>query len=112
MSYSEHSLGEFYLSAEMQSMYSAVPADWARFKVDLYLNFKDAYVCNRWQPIEWQKVVLVCLLKLGTIFWERDDILDARSKENVACFNIFSSQKKKNLGIIHKVKNILFLQQI
>ena len=29
VSYSEHSLGEFYLSAEMQSVHSTAPTDWA-----------------------------------------------------------------------------------
>ena len=29
MSYLGHSLEEFYLSAEMQSVYSSAPADWA-----------------------------------------------------------------------------------
>ena len=31
MSYPEHSLGQSYPSAEMQSVYSIVPADWALF---------------------------------------------------------------------------------
>ena len=32
VSYPEQSLGEFYFSAEMQSGYSAAPADWATGK--------------------------------------------------------------------------------
>ena len=31
MSYPGHSLGKFYPSADMQSVYSIAPADWARF---------------------------------------------------------------------------------
>ena len=34
MSYPEHSLGESYSSAEMQSVYSTAPADWASVKFD------------------------------------------------------------------------------
>ena len=34
MSYLGHSLGKSYPSAEMQSVYSMVPTDWAKRKVD------------------------------------------------------------------------------
>ena len=33
LSYPGHSLGESYPSAEMQSVYSVAPADWARFYI-------------------------------------------------------------------------------
>ena len=42
LSYPEHSLGESYHSGEMQSVYSAGPADWAIYiyiNVDMKRNF-------------------------------------------------------------------------
>ena len=35
VSYPGHSLGMFYPSAEMQSVYSAAPADWAKGRKDI-----------------------------------------------------------------------------
>ena len=37
-SYPRYSLGESYLSAKMQSVYSAVPADWARCKDSSFVH--------------------------------------------------------------------------
>ena len=36
MSYPGHALGEFYLSAEMQSVYSTAPADWIRYTTKIH----------------------------------------------------------------------------
>ena len=39
-----HSLGEFYPSAEMQSVYSAALADWVRIKEGNFVNYQLNYL--------------------------------------------------------------------
>ena len=44
VSYSGHLLGEYYPSAEMLSVNSAAPADWANFKVfGIYISYLVVY---------------------------------------------------------------------
>ena len=48
MSYLGHSLGESYLSAEMQPVYSTVPGDWATALIKqqegIYRNERNSYM--------------------------------------------------------------------
>ena len=49
VSYPGHSMGFFYSSAEMQSVYSIAPADWAKVSVCkslvLYRNIRNVLLC-------------------------------------------------------------------
>ena len=55
MSYPGHSLGESYTSAEMQSMYSATPADWA---TKILCEFKNRKTLKK-QLISMAKVLIL-----------------------------------------------------